>query len=293
MNPESTVRTRLSVTIALVTALLLTSCGGNSGARGGSSSGSNDALRVGTEGTYAPFSFHDPGSNELTGYDVEVANAVGAKLGKKVEFSQTQFDSIFAGLESNRYDVIANQVTITPERQAKYLFSAPYTVSTGVVVTRADDDSVHSLADVKGKRSAQSTTSSFAEVATQAGAQVEPVEGFTQAITLLKQKRVDVTINDNLALLEYQKTTGDKDVKIAAKIDPPSEQALVFRKNGSDLQTQVDGALQALRADGTLSRISEKYFGEAVSGERTRSTGAWSAAASARCSRGCCGERCH
>ena len=268
MNPEPTVRNRLPLTVALATALLLTSCGGGSDdAGGGSASGSDDVLRVATEGTYAPFSFHDPGSNELTGYDVEVAKAVGAKLGKKVEFSETQFDSIFAGLESSRYDVIANQVTITPERQAKYLFSAPYTVSTGVVVTRADDDSVHSLADVKGKRSAQSTTSSFAEVATQAGAQVEPVEGFTQAITLLKQKRVDVTINDNLALLEYQKTTGDKDVKIAAKIDPPSEQALVFRKNEADLQTQVDGALQALRADGTLARISEKYFGEDVSGE--------------------------
>src|SRR3954467_7146759 len=221
MNPEPSVRTRLSVTIALATALLLTSCGGGSDDAGGGSS--NDALRVGTEGTYAPFSFHDPGSNELTGYDVEVANAVGAKLGKKVEFSQTQFESIFAGLESNRYDVIANQVTITPERQAKYLFSAPYTVSTGVVVTRADDNRVHSLADVKGKRSAESTTSSFAELATQAGVQVEPSAGSTHASTLLKQKRVDVPINDSLPLREYQKSTGDKDVKIAAKIDPPSE----------------------------------------------------------------------
>jgi cystine transport system substrate-binding protein len=261
------VRTRLFVTIALVTALLLTACSGNSGARGGSASGSSGVLRVGTEGTYAPFSFHDPTSNELTGYDVEVARAVGAKLGNKVEFSETQFDSIFAGLESNRYDVIANQVTITPERQAKYLFSAPYTVSFGVIVTRADDDSVHSLADLKGKRSAQSTTSSFAEVATKAGAQIEPVEGFTQAITLLKQKRVDVTINDNLAFLEYQKTTGDKDVKIAAKIDPPSKQALVFRKDSAELQTRVNKALEALRADGTLARLSEKYFGEDVSGE--------------------------
>jgi cystine transport system substrate-binding protein len=247
------VRTPLVLTAALATALLLSSCsGGSDDARGGSGSDSSGVLRVATEGTYAPFSFHDPGSNELTGYDVEVAKAVGAKLGKKVEFSETQFDSIFAGLESNRYDVIANQVTINPERQAKYLFSAPYTVSTGVVVTRADDDSVHSLADVKGKRSAQSTTSSFAEVATQAGAQVE---------------RVDVTINANLALLEYQRTTGDKDVKIAATIDQPSEEALVFRKNSADLQTQVDGALQALRADGTLAGISEKYFGEDVSGE--------------------------
>jgi L-cystine transport system substrate-binding protein len=267
MNPEPSVRTRLSVSIALAAALLLTACGGGSNAGSGSSSSSNGVLTVATEGTYAPFSFHAPGSNELTGYDVEVAKAVGAKLGKKVEFSETQFDSIFAGLESNRYDVIANQVTINPERQAKYLFSVPYTVSSGVVVTRADDDSVHSLADVKGKRSAQSTTSSFAEVATQAGAQVEPVEGFTQAITLLKQKRVDVTINDSLALLEYTKTTGDKSVKIAATIDQPSKQALVFRKNETDLQKQVDGALKDLRADGTLARLSKKYFGEDVSGE--------------------------
>jgi L-cystine transport system substrate-binding protein len=268
MNPEPTVRIRLSVTIALATALLLTSCGGDSDdAGGGSASGSDDVLRVATEGTYSPFSFHDPSSNELTGYDVEVAQAVGAELGMEVEFSETQFDSIFAGLEADRYDVIANQITITPEREEKYLFSEPYTVSTGVVVTRADDNSVTSLADVRGKRSAQSTTSSFAEVATEAGAQVEAVEGFTQAITLLKQERVDVTINDNLAFLEYQKTTGDKDVKIAAEIDPPSEQALVFRKDSTDLQTQVDKALEALRADGTLARISEKYFGVDVSGQ--------------------------
>ncbi len=268
MNPEPTVRKRLPLIVALATALLLTSCGGDSGDAGGSSaSGSADMLRVGTEGTYAPFSFHDPSSNELTGYDVEVAKAVGAELGMKVEFSETQFDAIFAGLEADRYDVIANQVTITPEREKKYLFSAPYTVSNGVVITRADDDSVKSLADVKGKRSAQSTTSSFSEVATEAGAQVEPVEGFTQAITLLKQGRVDVTINDSLAFLEYQKTTGDKDVKIAAEIDPPSKQALVFRKDSADLQARVDKAMEALRADGSLARISEKYFGEDVSAE--------------------------
>jgi L-cystine transport system substrate-binding protein len=268
MNPEPTVRTRLSVTIALTTALLLTSCGGGSDdAGGGSASGTGDVLRVGTEGTYAPFSFHDPSSNELTGYDVEVAEAVGAELGMEVEFSETQFDAIFAGLEADRYDVIANQVTVNPEREEKYLFSAPYTVSTGVVITRADDNSITSIADVKGKRSAQSTTSSFAEVATEAGAQIEAVEGFTQAITLLKQERVDVTINDSLAFLEYQKSTGDEDVKIAAEIDQPSRQALVFRKDSADLQARVDEALTALRADGTLARISEKYFGEDVSGE--------------------------
>ncbi len=267
MNSEPTVRNRLPLTVALATALLLTSCGGDSDDAGGSAGGSDDVLRVATEGTYAPFSFHDPKSNELTGYDVEVAQAVGDELGMDVEFSETQFDAIFAGLEADRYDVIANQIGVNPERQAKYLFSTPYTVSNGVVITRADDTSISSLADVAGKRSAQSTTSNFAQVATDAGAQIEAVEGFTQAITLLKQSRVDVTINDSLAFLEYQKTTGDQDVKIAAEIDDPSESAFAFRKDSADLQTQVDGALETLRADGTLAQISEKYFGEDVSGE--------------------------
>ncbi|WP_235927880.1 amino acid ABC transporter substrate-binding protein [Goekera deserti] len=254
------------MTVALATALLLTSCGGSSDDAGGGS-GSDDVLRVATEGTYAPFSFHDPESNELTGYDVEVAQAVGDELGMQVEFSETQFDAIFAGLEADRYDVIANQIGVNPERQAKYLFSTPYTYSNGVVITRADDTSVSSLADIAGKSSAQSTTSNFAEVATGAGATIEAVEGFTQAITLLKQERVDVTVNDSLAFLEYQKTTGDQDVKIAAEIDDASESAFAFRKDETDLQTRVDGALETLKADGTLAELSEKYFGEDVSAE--------------------------
>ena len=197
-------RTHLPLTTALATAaLLLAACGGGDSG-GGDGGDASEPLRVATEGTYAPFSFHAEGSNELTGYDVEVAEAVAEELGREVEFSETPFDAIFAGLEADRYDVVANQVTVNPERQAKYLFSQPYTVSKGVVVTRADDSSVTSLADVKGKTSAQSTTSSFAEIARTAGAKVEAVEGFTQAVTLLKQERVDVTINDSLAVLEYQ-----------------------------------------------------------------------------------------
>jgi cystine transport system substrate-binding protein len=261
------VRTRLTVTVTAA-ALLLTACGSDAEqtASGGSASSEADVLRVATEGTYAPFSFHAPDTNELTGYDVEVIEAVAEELGREVEFSETQFDAIFAGLESDRYDVIANQITINPEREERYLFSQPYTVSTGVIVTRADDTSVDAIEDVQGKRSAQSTTSSFGEIAREAGAQVEAVEGFAQAVTLLKQGRVDVTINDSLAVLEYQKTTGDEDIAIAAEIDQPSEQAFVFRQDSAELQAEVDEALAALREDGTLARISEEYFGEDVSG---------------------------
>jgi L-cystine transport system substrate-binding protein len=263
MRDDLMIRTKLFVAAAAALgALTLAACGGDSSGDGTAASG-GDTLKVGTEGTYSPFTFHDK-SNKLTGYDVEVTDAVAKKLGRKVEYSETTWDSIFAGLEAKRYDVVANQVTVNPERQAKYAFSKPYTVSTGVVVTKADDSSVKTAADIKGKKSAQSSTSNWAEAARKGGAKVESVEGFTQAVTLLKQGRVDITINDNLAVLDYLKTSGDNSVKIATKIGETSDQAFAFRKD-SPLAAEFDKALQELQADGTIAAISKKWFGEDVS----------------------------
>lgn len=269
-------RTRaLAAAAVAATALGLAACGSGSASDDGSGStaapGSALAavqeagvLRVGTEGTYSPFSFHDPGTDELTGYDVDVITAVAEQLGVEVEFSETTWDSIFAGLEANRYDVIANQVSITDERTAKYDFSEPYTVSTGVVVVPAGTTDITSLADVDGKTTAQSATSNWSTVAADAGATVESVEGFTQAIALLKQGRIDLTFNDNLAVLDYLKSTGDTDVEIAFETDDVVEQGFPVLK-GSDLAPAIDEALDALRADGTLAEISTTWFGEDVS----------------------------
>ena len=80
-------------------------------------------LRVGTEGTYSPFSYHDPGTNQLTGYDIEVITAVAGKLGARPEFVEAPFDALFASLVSNRFDVVANQVTKNAEREAKFFFA--------------------------------------------------------------------------------------------------------------------------------------------------------------------------
>jgi len=260
-------RSRFTLT-ALLTALVavvLTAC--SSGSGGGSDLASvkqAGVLRVATEGTYSPFSFHDPKTNALTGYDVEVAQAVADKLGVKVEYVETPWDAIFAGLAADRYDVVVNQVTKNPERAGLYGLSTTYTWSEGVIATRANDSSVTSLASLKGRKSAQSLTSNWAKVAKDAGAQVESVEGFTQAITLLKQSRVDATVNDSLAVLDYEKSTGDRTVKVAAKTGDVSEQVVATRK-GSDLVAAIDKALADLKADGTLAKISQKYFSVDVS----------------------------
>ncbi|HWM02751.1 MAG TPA: amino acid ABC transporter substrate-binding protein [Actinophytocola sp.] len=245
----------LAAAAALLATVTIVSCGSGSDA---------NTLRVGTEGTYSPFSFQGP-DGKLTGYDVEVAQAVGAKLGKQVEFVQTPWDAIFAGLEAERFDLVANQVTVNDERRAKYDLSEPYTVSEGVIVTRADDTTIASLADLRGKTTAQSATSNWAQVARDAGATVEAVEGFVQAVQLLKDGRVDATVNDTLAVAEYQKARNDSAVKIAGTTGDTSEQAFAARKD-SGLIADVNRALDELRADGTLKQISDKYFGSDVSG---------------------------
>jgi cystine transport system substrate-binding protein len=270
-------RRTLVATLAAAT-LALTACGsgGTDGSGGSAASPKGGAslsqvkkdgvITVGTEGTYKPFSFHANGSGDLTGYDVEVMRAVGDELGVDVKFEETQWDAIFAGLNAGRFDAIANQVSITPERQKDYAFSTPYTVSTGAVITTKDNNDIHSFGDLKGKTTAQSLTSNWYELAKKAGADVQNVEGWAQAVALLKQGRVDATVNDTLTFLDWQKSEGDTSLKIAAQTSDKSRSAIAFRKGSGSLVEAVDKAIAKLRKDGTLAKISEKYFGEDVSG---------------------------
>jgi cystine transport system substrate-binding protein len=268
----------LAAALFTATAVALTGCAagdaGSNSPDGKSQASSDDSLSsvqesgtltVGTEGTYRPFSFHAGGSGELTGYDVEVAEAVAEKLGVEAEFEETQWDGIFAGLEADRFDVIANQVSINPERTEKYDFSDPYTFSTGVIVVPADDNSITSFESLAGKTTAQSLTSNWFTMAEESGATVQAVEGWAQSVALVEQGRVDATINDNLTFLDYKKETGAAGLKIAAETEDKSESAFAFKKGSTALVDAVNTALAELRDEGTLAEISEKYFGEDVS----------------------------
>jgi len=275
---QKTPTTRLAFAGLAAGALLLPGCGSDSGnaAGSGSSPAAGTSLQdikdagvitVGTEGTYRPFTYHEGGSGDLTGYDVEVTEAVAEELGVDVQFEETQWDAIFAGLESGRFDMIANQVSINPERLADYDFSKPYTVSEGVVVVLEGNDEISSFEDLDGKTTAQSLTSNWYELAKENGAKVEAVEGWAQAVELLRQGRVDATVNDQLTFLDYQNTEGgDTGLEVAATTEEAAENAFAFRKGSGDLVKAVDEALAELRKDGTLAEISGKYFGADVSG---------------------------
>ncbi|MBM7503391.1 amino acid ABC transporter substrate-binding protein [Agromyces aurantiacus] len=272
--PLARTRTLLGLAAASAAVLALAACSsGDGGSGAGDAEGAGDAyglvkagtLTVATEGTYRPFSYHDEGSGDLVGYDVEVAEAVADKLGLDIAFQETQWDAIFAGLDAGRFDVIANQVSITPEREEQYLFSEPYTVSRGVIVVNEGDSSISSFDDLEGKTTAQSLTSNWYELATESGAQVESVEGWAQAVALLQQGRVDATINDQLTFLDYVKATPDAAIEVAAETDDTSLSALAFTKKKPALVDAVDEALAELKDEGVLAEIGEKYFGQDVS----------------------------
>lgn len=262
-----------ALVLTAAAALALTACSSGAPSDPASSAEGGDlglvtegTLTVATEGTYRPFSFHDE-SGDLVGFDVEIAEAVADKLGLEIVFQETQWDAIFAGLDAGRFDVIANQVSINPEREEKYLFSEPYTVSPGVIVVPEDDDSITSFADLEGKTTAQSLTSNWYELAVENGATVEAVEGWAQAVALLQQGRVDATINDSLTFLDYENTEGPTGLKIAAETDEPGLSAFALTQDKEALVEAIDGALAELREEGVLAEISEKYFGADVTAQ--------------------------
>lgn len=256
----------------LALSLTLTACGSSDKQAGDKASSKNlleqvkaaGTLKIGTEGTYAPFTYHDK-DGKLTGFDIEVSNEVAKRLGVKPEYVETQWDGMFAGLDAKRFDMIANEVGIRPDRQEKYDFSDPYIVSKAVLVVNKDNNDIKTFADMKGKKAAQSLTSNLTDIAKKNGAEIVGVEGFNQAIDMLLSKRVDGTINDGLSFLDLMKQKPDLPLKKVAEQEDSAKNGLMFRKGNQELIDAVNKALTDIKADGTYLKISEKYFGADVS----------------------------
>ncbi|MFZ3578440.1 amino acid ABC transporter substrate-binding protein [Virgibacillus sp. DJP39] len=221
-------------------------------------------ILIGTEGTYPPFTFHNE-EGELTGFDVEVAREVAERIGVKAVFKETKWDSMFAGLNSERFDMVANQVGITPERQEKYAFSDPYIQSSAVLVTHEDNTEIKSFEDLEGVSVAQSLTSNYADIAKEYGADITSVDGFKEAMQLISSKRVKATINDRLSVLDFLNQQKDAPVKIVDRADDASANAFAFRQGSDELIKAVNKALAEMMEDGTYLEISKKWFGEDVS----------------------------
>lgn len=223
-------------------------------------------ITVAMEGTWAPWTYHNE-QDELVGYDVEVAQKIAEKLGVTVSFVEGEWDGLLAGLDDGRYDLMVNGVGVTAERQQKYDFSTPYAYNRTAVIVRGDYDVIHSMEDLKGKTTANTISSTYAQLAEQYGADVTGVDDLNQTFELLNSGRIDATLNAEVTFYDYTKEHPDANVKIAVLTQDANEVAIPLRKGDetATLREAINTAIDELRASGQLKDLSEKYFGTDIS----------------------------
>ena len=225
-------------------------------------------LIVALEGAWQPWSYHDE-SDTLVGYDVEVSRAIAEKLGVEPEYVESDWDSLFAGLDAGRFDMVCNGVEVTDERALTYDFTTPYGYIHTALAVRKDNDEIKIFEDLKGKTTANSLASTYMELAESYGATVQGIDTLEETIQLLAAGRIDATLNADVSFYDYLNVHPDADFKIVAQTEDASHVAIPLRKgdNSATLLEAVNNAIDELRADGTLKELSEKYFGQDISSE--------------------------
>jgi len=172
---------------------------------------------------------------------------------------------MIAGLDAKRYDLVANEVAIRPDRLEKYDMSDPYIASKAVLIVRKDNTDIKSFDDLKGKKVGQSLDSNYRKIAEAHGATNTVVDGFNQAIDLLTSGRIDGTINDSLSYLDLVKQRPELEIKKVYEEADVTKNGFLFRKDNKELVDAVNKALSDMKEDGTYLKISKKWFGEDVS----------------------------
>ena len=227
----------------------------------------NGKLVVALEGAWQPWSYHDE-SDTLVGYDVEVSRAIAEKLGVEPEYVESDWDSLFAGLDAGRFDIVCNGVEVTDERAKTYDFTTPYGYIHTALAVRKDNEDIKSFEDLKGKTTANSLASTYMELAESYGATVQGIDTLEETIQLLTAGRIDATLNADVSFYDYLNVHPDADFKLVAQTAEASHVAIpVLKSKDTAYLDALNTAIEELRADGTLKTLSEKYFGQDISSE--------------------------
>lgn len=218
------------------------------------------------EGQWAPWTYHDE-SGELVGYDTEVGKAIAEKLGVEAKFIEGEWDGLFAGLDGKRYDAVINGVEITEERAEKYDFTTPYAYIRTALVVKDDNTEIAGFEDLAGKKTSNSLGSTYADMAAEYGAAVQNVDTLSETIDMLLSGRADATLNAEVSFYDYLAEHPDAPIKIVALTEEASEVSVPLRKGEEtvSLREAMNQAIEELSEDGTLSALSEKYFGSDIS----------------------------
>ena len=227
-------------------------------------------LTVGNEGNWIPYVYNEDGTGDLTGFEVEVAREIGARLGVDVEFQTADgWDPVLAGLDASRYDVVICGVNPDPDRQEKYACSIAYAENPYCLVVNGDNTDITSFEDLEGKLCINSPSSAAGQIAQRYGATTADGD-LTAAMEQLNTGRADGHINNVAAVEEYMESRPEVNVKIAAIYEPPAGQeyeiqsSVMCRKEDQSLCDGISEVLQEMIDDGFLYDLTVEYFGQSV-----------------------------
>jgi putative amino-acid transport system substrate-binding protein/putative amino-acid transport system permease protein len=220
-------------------------------------------IKIGMSGGYYPYTFKDK-DNNIAGFEVDVWNEIGKRTGYKPEFVAASFSGLFGMLDTGKVDTIANEITITDQRKAKYLFTTPYVYSGAQLMVKKGNDSIKSLEDLKGKKVGVSLGSNYEQIIKDfdRNKEIKVVTydndgGMRQDVVL---GRTDAMMDDKvsaLAVVQENKLP----LQLAGKDVQPLENAFPFVNNDANkaVVEKVNKALEDMKADGTLEKISKKW----------------------------------
>ncbi|MDO8986157.1 amino acid ABC transporter substrate-binding protein [Cypionkella sp.] len=223
---------------------------------------SADTIRVGMSGGYFPFTFVR--QDKLQGFEVDLMTALAERTGDTVEFSTMSFSGLIGALESGRIDTVANQITITPDRAAKFAFSQPYVYDGAqVVVKKGRETEITGVDSLRGRTVAVNLGSNFEQLLRELPfvdeIDIRTYESNIEQDTALG--RVDAFVMDRVSSAQVIKQS-PLPLALAGAAFSEIQNALPFRNDaeGQALRDRLDAALTELKADGTLKAISEKWL---------------------------------
>lgn len=200
---------------------------------------------------------------------MEVARAIGEKMGVKTEFSEITWEGLLTSLDTGTVDLVLNQVGVTDERKAKYDFSAPYLYSYIALITKTDNNDITDWDSANGKKTSLNVSSNYALIAEKYNMDITASDTFSKDIELLLAGRTDCVINNTIAFNDFLTQKPDTPIKIAAVLEQADTVAVPIPQGNDDLVEAVNKAVAELKADGTLTELSNKYLGKDFSKELT------------------------
>lgn len=243
----------LLVSIVVVLSMILGACSSSTGS-------GKPKIRVASEAAYPPFETVDEKTKELTGFDIELMNAIGEKAGYEVEYQNTPFDSVLAGMATCQFDAAISAITITDERKEKMSFSDPYIDAGQIVTVRVDNNDITGPEGLKGKNiGVQLSTTGEIEAKKIEGATVKPYDTVDLAFLDLVNGQVDGVIADNPTTVTYVSRFKDK-IKTVGTPFTDEHYGIAVCKTNTDLLNKINTALATLKSDGTIQKLQDKWL---------------------------------